>query len=62
MAGFINRIEEINQWLETEYWPREGDESGSMGEWVVGDEKGLDMREGRLWYGGGNTVRLGKGF
>jgi hypothetical protein len=32
------------------------------GEWVVGEEKGLDLRKGVLWYGGGETVRLGKGF
>jgi hypothetical protein len=31
-------------------------------EWLVGDGKGLDCREGALWYGGGQTVRLGKGF
>ena len=32
------------------------------GEWVVGEGKGLDLRKGVLWYGGGETVRLGKGF
>jgi hypothetical protein len=37
-------------------WIKEG------GEWVVGEGKGLDLRKGVLWYGGGETVRLGKGF
>lgn len=30
------------------------------GEWIVGEEKGLDFRKGRLWYGGGETIYLGK--
>lgn len=37
-------------------WVREG------GEWIVGQEKGLDFRKGVLWYGGGETVCLGKGI
>jgi hypothetical protein len=28
----------------------------------VGEERGLDFRKGTLWYGGGETVRLGVGF
>jgi hypothetical protein len=28
----------------------------------VGQEKGLDCRQGTLWYGGGETIRIGKGF
>jgi len=62
MEGFLRGIEEINGWLEKEFWPREGGERNESGEWVVGQEKGLDCREGRLWYGGGRTVRIGKGF
>ena len=34
----------------------------SRSEWIVGQEKGLDFRKGTLWYGGGETVYLGKGF
>lgn len=56
------KIEEINGWLEEKFWPREGGKRILKGEWVVGQEKGLDCREGALWYGGGETVRLGKGF
>lgn len=57
----IAAIEEVNAWLQAEYWPKpDGIKSG--GEWVVGEEKGLDYRKGTLWYGGGEMVRLGKGF
>lgn len=30
------------------------------GQWVVGEGKGLDFRKGTLWYGGGETLYLGK--
>lgn len=57
----VSTIDEINKWLEAEYWPEEvGIRPG--GEWTVGEEKGLDHRKGTLWYGGGETVRLGRGF
>jgi hypothetical protein len=62
MEKFIGLIEEINGWLEETFWPKEGKGRNLNGEWIVGQEKGLDFREGVLWYGGGNTVRLGKGF
>ncbi len=61
MVQFIEKIEEINVWLEKEFWPTERD-SKEEGEWIVGQERGLDFRMGTLWYGGGRTVRLGKGF
>jgi hypothetical protein len=69
MEKWIGLIEEINRWLEEEFWPKAGQEvTGEKGgkwkeaEWVVGEERGLDCREGALWYGGGQTVRIGKGF
>lgn len=62
MAEWIKHIEGINEWLEAEYWPKERGEVRADGEWIVGQERGLDCREGTLWYGGGNTVRIGKGF
>lgn len=70
MAGWVREIEAINEWLEREYWPQEGGKEGGGkgemikvgGEWIVGQERGLDLRKGTLWYGGGETVRLGKGF
>lgn len=57
---WIKAIEGINEWLETEVWDREGGEF--VGEWIVGQERGLDARIGTLWYGGGRTVNLGEGF
>ncbi|KAL2444365.1 hypothetical protein ABEF95_016430 [Exophiala dermatitidis] len=59
---WINELELINKWLEVEYWPEEGHLIKPGGEWVVGEEKGLDFRKGTLWYGGGETVYLGEGF
>ncbi|KAF2722313.1 hypothetical protein K431DRAFT_293479 [Polychaeton citri CBS 116435] len=58
----IQAIEEINAWLEKEYWPQNGTIK-SGGEWVIGEERGLEYRKGTLWYGsGGQTVHLGEGF
>lgn len=62
MKRFIELIEEVNIWLVDTFWPKEGKERNLNGEWIVGQEKGLDLREGTVWYGGGNTVRIGKGF
>jgi len=59
---WIKEIEMINKWLEAEYWPEEGELIKPGGEWIVGEEKGLDFRHGRLWYGGGQTIYLGEGF
>ncbi|OTA39761.1 hypothetical protein BTJ68_00268 [Hortaea werneckii EXF-2000] len=58
----IAKIEEINEWLRQEYWPQPGN-TATSGEWVVGQEKGLEYRKGTLWYGGGGeTEYLGTGF
>lgn len=58
----VAKIEEINAWLQAEYWPKDGGIKEG-GEWVVGAEKGLTCRKGALWYGaGGETVYQGKGF
>jgi len=62
MATWIEKIEEINKWLENEYWPKEGEQIREDAQWIVGQERGLDCREGALWYGGGSTVRIGRGF
>jgi vesicle-fusing ATPase len=63
MKKFIEKIEEVNAWLEREYWPENnGGEIKDGGEWFVGEEKGLTCRMGTLWYGGGEEVYLGKGF
>ena len=63
MKRLVDKIEEINAWLQAEYWPSEdGSPVRAGGEWIIGSEKGLDSRMGKLWYGGGQTVELGKGF
>lgn len=59
-AAWVQAIDEVNTWLEREVWDREGGEF--VGEWIVGQEKGLDVRAGKLWYGGGRTVMMGEGF
>ncbi|RLM00343.1 hypothetical protein CFD26_108343 [Aspergillus turcosus] len=58
----MDKIEEINQRLQDEYWPGESGTIKAGGEWLVGQEKGLVIRRGRLWYGGGEDVQLGKGY
>lgn len=58
----MDKIEEINQRLQDEYWPSESGTIKAGGEWLVGQEKGLVICRGRLWYGGGEDVQLGKGY
>lgn len=63
MATFIKKIEEINAWLEKEFWPEHNDgKIPDGGEFNLGEETGLDFRMGTLWYGGGKSVHRGKGF
>ncbi|KAF9696826.1 hypothetical protein EKO04_005578 [Ascochyta lentis] len=63
MVRFIKKIEEINGWLETEFWPEHNDgKIPDGGEFNLGEETGLDYRMGTLWYGGGESVHRGKGF
>ncbi|KAI0009925.1 60S ribosomal protein L44 [Xylariaceae sp. FL0662B] len=57
---WVDAIDEINAWLEASVWGNP--ESRLIGEWIVGQEKGLDIRLGTLWYGGGRTVQMGEGF
>jgi hypothetical protein len=56
----VATIEDINQELRSDDWKRFGDPS--RGEWVVGQEKGLELMKGRSWYGKGESVLIGKGF
>jgi len=61
MKIWIDTIEAINKWLAEDYWPKGDNTIPEGGQWIVGQEKGLDFRKGTLWYGGGETVRLGAG-
>ena len=57
---WIQAIDEINAWLEKEVW--DARDAEFIGEWIVGQERGLDARCGKLWYGGGRTIMTGEGF
>lgn len=59
---FIAVLEEINQWLEKIYWPTVTGSVPAGGEWLVGEDRGLTVREGQLWYGGGKSLHEGRGF
>jgi hypothetical protein len=62
VSKLLTIIEDINEWLEKEYWPDHSGRIQEGGEWIVGQERGLDCQYGTLWYGYGNRVALGKGF
>jgi hypothetical protein len=53
---FVEKIGQINEILESRYWPKADGSYSKEGEWVVGQDKGLVIRRGRLWYGGGQDV------
>ena len=56
VVKLVRKMEEINVELESQCWPT------SAGIWTVGEQKGLDCRKGTVWYGGGQTEHLGRGF
>ena len=58
--AWVDKINQINAWLENEVWNNHG--CGFIGEWIVGQERGLDARCGPLWYGMGRTICVGEGF
>lgn len=63
MKAFVDKIEEINGWLEQEFWPEHNDDKiPEGGEFNVGAETGLHCRMGTLWYGEGEEVHHGKGY
>ena len=62
MKKLVDELEEINRWLQEEFWHSKGPQFREGGQWIVGEERGLECRKGTLWYGGGERIRLGKGF
>ena len=56
VARLIEKLEDLNVNLKSQYWAKEA------GEWTVGEEKGLVCRRGTVWYGGGETLHQGRGF
>ncbi|KAJ5933533.1 hypothetical protein N7454_005862 [Penicillium verhagenii] len=59
-SGLVEKIEDINQELQSGDWKRFG--HPSRGTWVVGEEKGMQLNQGRSWYGKGDVVLTGRGF
>ena len=58
--AWVDALEMLNKWLQDTYWSN--DQSPlARGQWAVGEECGLDCRIGTLWYGGGSSLRVGKG-
>ncbi|TQS33447.1 hypothetical protein Golomagni_06208 [Golovinomyces magnicellulatus] len=57
---WIQAIDDTNKWLMEHVWDTPAAEY--IGEWIVGQERGLDCRTGTLWYGGGRTIMMGEGF
>ncbi|KAL2832896.1 RNA ligase/cyclic nucleotide phosphodiesterase [Aspergillus cavernicola] len=63
VAGLVERIERVNGMLRERYWPDlEVGRMSDKGEWVVGQEEGLEFNKGTSWYGGGERVLVGRGF
>ncbi|KAJ4347015.1 uncharacterized protein N0V89_010949 [Didymosphaeria variabile] len=66
MQAFIEKVEEINAWLEQEFWPEHNGGKVLPGaDWIVGEEQGLNCRESLIkthGYGGGDSLHQGKGF
>lgn len=55
IASWLAGVEKINEKLKREYWPSEGS-APAAGNWIIGGEEGLDIRKGRSWYGGGQSL------
>ena len=54
----VDTIQKINDKLRDQHWQNED----PQGEWLVGQEKGLELVKGRSWYGKGDRVLIGEGF
>lgn len=55
IASWLAGVEKMNETLRREYWPSEGN-APAAGNWIIGGEEGLDIRKGRSWYGGGQSL------
>jgi vesicle-fusing ATPase len=59
METFISKIEEINRWLEKEFWPEHNEGKVPPGaDWLVGEEKGLNCRKSQTKRGRGRNILL----
>lgn len=62
VARLLSTLEQVNEHLRAEYWPDEAGRIPESGEWWVGQDVGLTLRYGMLWYGGGESIHVGKGY
>jgi len=58
--GSVDRAK-MQAWME-KVWEINEEIANWEGEWFVGEERGIDCRGGRVWYGGGETVMKAEGF
>lgn len=56
----VQAVNEINDWLAKTY--AANDDPLDSAEWIVGQERGLEVRYGPVWYGGGKSLIVGEGF
>lgn len=59
-SQLVAEIEDLNAELRSKVWRRLGDHA--QGQWIVGQEKGLELMLGPTWYGQGERFVLGEGF
>ncbi|GAQ47187.1 unnamed protein product [Aspergillus niger] len=62
VAALVERVEKINEMFRTKYWFQGDGAISGKGEWLVGQENGLEFCKGTSFYGGGEAVVVGKGF
>lgn len=64
MKKWVEKIEEMNIWLQEKFWDGENPSSHDSTplQWWIGAERGLEIRKDDLWYGGGVTIEQGEHF
>ena len=63
ICELLDALQENNRQLQLDMWSTEVPYNIRLaGQWTVGEEKGLDCRKGTLWYGGGQSLHVGRGF
>ncbi|KIW03123.1 uncharacterized protein PV09_05766 [Verruconis gallopava] len=56
MKRFVDAIDDINSWLQAEFWPNDGSSDDGAGSWTVGETAPIVLRWGTVWYGGGESM------
>jgi hypothetical protein len=52
----VDCVDDINRWLEREYWPQKDGSVPAAGQWIIGHDSRLECRIGPVWYGGGRDL------